>query len=144
MMRTDAIAIDNSDAIPRAIATRTKKEAIIYWITTGLVATIMLGSGAFFFFAPAGKEAFAHLGLPSYFRIELTIAKALGGLALLIPSLPRAVKQFAYFGCGLTILSAVIAHSASGDGISHVIDPLIIFSILVVSYVCYRRRVARA
>ncbi len=31
------------------------------------------------------EGAFVHLGYPSYLRIELTIAKALGVLALLLP-----------------------------------------------------------
>jgi len=141
-MTTDVI--DNPHAIARAIPQPTRKETVIYWITTGIVAAVMLASACFFYFAPAANEAFVHLGLPNYFRVELTVAKALGGLALLIPSLPSTIKQFAYFGCGLTILSAVIAHSASGDGIAHVIDPLIIFGIHVVSYVYYRRRVANA
>jgi DoxX-like protein len=136
-MSTDTI--DNPHAIQREIP---RKETIVYWITTSIVAAIMLLSAGFFHFAPTGKEAFVHLGLPNYFRIELTVAKILGGLALLTPGLPNTIKQFAYFGCGLTILSAIIAHSASGDGIAHVIDPLVIFGILVVSYVCYRRRVA--
>jgi hypothetical protein len=44
------------------------------------------------------KGAFTHLGYPGYFRIELTVAKALGVLALLLPGVPRKAKEFAYFG----------------------------------------------
>ena len=49
-------------------------------------------------------------GISSYFRIELTVAKALGVLALLVPAVPRKAKEFAYFGFGVTLLSASIAH----------------------------------
>jgi hypothetical protein len=80
------------------------------------------------------KGAFHHLGLPDYFKIELTIAKALGVLALLIPNVPAKMKEFAYFGFSITLVSASIAHFSVGDGIMFVVDPLIFLSILIVSY----------
>ena len=78
------------------------------------------------------KSAFQHLGLPNWFRIELTVAKILGTLALLIHALPNRIKEFAYFGFALTLISAVIAHSSSGDGISS-IDPLLLLGVLIIS-----------
>ena len=61
---------------------------------------------AFFDKALYPEGAFVHLQLPNYFRIELTIAKTLGVLALLIPSVPLKVKEFAYFGFAITLVSA--------------------------------------
>ena len=127
-------------AIERSVPIHVKRDAIIYWTTTGIVSAIMLLSAYYFCFAAQAKDAFTHLGLPNYFRLELTVAKLLGGSALLIPFVPKRIKEFAYFGVGLTIASAIIAHRASGDGISHVIDPLIILGILVVSYVYHHKR----
>ena len=121
----------------------TKRERTIYWTTTGIVCAVMVFSIINFVFNdhfpfPNGKEgAFVHLGLPNYFKIELTIAKTLGVLALLIPTIPAKIKEFAYFGFAITLLSAAIAHFARGDAelsILFVIDPLIFFGILVVSY----------
>ena len=114
-----------------------KTNKTIYWITTGIVCSIM-GFSAINFnlshpFGPFEKP-FPHLGLPDYLRIELTIAKALAVLALLIPPVPRKVKEFAYFGFGITLISASIAHFAVGDGIMFVIDPLLFFGTLIVSY----------
>jgi hypothetical protein len=54
-------------------------------------------------------------------------------LALLIPSVPLKIKEFAYFGFGITLLSAGIAHFARGDArlsVFFIIDPLF-FSRLV-------------
>jgi hypothetical protein len=82
------------------------------------------------------KDAFAHLGLPNWFRIELTVAKILGALALLIPTIPNRIKEFAYCGFAITLISAIIAHSSSGDGISS-LDPLVFLAILIVSYLYY-------
>jgi hypothetical protein len=80
------------------------------------------------------KGAFVHLGFPSYFRIELTVAKVLGVAALLIPIVPRRVKEFAYAGFAITLASAGIAHFSVGDPILFVIDPLLFQVVLIVSY----------
>lgn len=101
-----------------------------------MVAAIMLWSAFNFSLNKEMEGAFAHFGLPNWFRVELTIAKILGALVLLIPAIPERIKEFAYFGFAITLISAVIAHSASGDGLSS-IDPLVILGVLVVSYLYY-------
>jgi hypothetical protein len=104
-----------------------KTDAIIYWTTTGIICAVMAFSAINFSLshplAPGG-ESFSHLGYPDYFKIELTVAKALGVLALLIPSLPAGIKEFAYFGFGISLVSASIAHLSCGDGIPFVLDLL--------------------
>lgn len=117
-----------------------KKNKRIYWITTGIVSAVMVFSVINFTFFddyiyPEG--AFNHIGLPDYFRVELTIAKVLAVLALLIPTIPHKIKEFAYFGFGITLLSASIAHFSTGDGILYIIDPLLFFVVLCISYVYY-------
>jgi hypothetical protein len=123
-----------------------KRDKIIYWITTGIVGAVMIFSVINFNVKnPVGPEvyrregAFHHLGLPDYFRVELTVAKILGLLALLIPNIPHKIKEFAYFGFAITLVSASFAHFSSGDGIMFIIDPLIFLSILTVSYLYFNR-----
>jgi hypothetical protein len=116
---------------------------VIYWITTGAVCAVMAFSAVNFNLdEPLGpmKGAFTHLGYPSYFRIELTTAKALGVLALLMPGIPRKVKEFAYFGFGITLVSASIAHYAVGDPALFVIDPLLFLTALIASYTLFLSR----
>jgi hypothetical protein len=126
----------------------TKREQIVHRTATGLVLAVMVFSIINFVFNdhfpfPSGPEgAFVHLGLPHYFKIELTIAKILGVLALVIPSVPFKIKEFAYFGFGLTLISASIAHFSRGDArlsVLFVIDPLVFFGLLVVSYVYFEK-----
>jgi hypothetical protein len=114
-----------------------KKRNAIHWTSTGIVCAVMLFSAVNFNLTnPVGpmKGAFPHLGLPSYFRIELTIAKVLGVLALLVPHIPPKIKEFAYFGFAITLISASIAHFSVGDSVMFVVDPLIFLSVLMVSY----------
>ena len=114
-----------------------KKDKIIYWISTGIIAGVMLWSAINFSFNEEMKGAFAHLGLPNWFRIELTIAKILGVLALVIPIVPHKIKEFAYFGFAITLISATIAHLSSGDSVLLEIGHTLFFVSLVVSYIYY-------
>ena len=124
--------------------TLTKRERAVYRTSTGLVLAVMLFSIVNFVFNdhfpfPSGPEgAFVHLGFPPYFKVELTIAKILGVLALLIPAVPLKVKEFAYAGFAITLVSAAIAHLGRGDAtnlsVLFVIDPLVFFCLLAVSY----------
>ena len=64
---------------------------------------------------PQVAEAFSHLGYPAYFRVELSWAKLLGVVVLLAP-VPSRLKEWAYAGFAITLVSALIAHLAVGDG----------------------------
>jgi len=125
-----------------------KPEKVIYRTTTGIVCAVMIFSIINFIFNdhfpfPNGPEgAFVHLGLPRYFKIELTIAKILGVLALLIPRVPAKIKEFAYFGFGITLFSASVAHFARGDARLSAffpIDPLLFLGTLIVSYFYFEK-----
>ncbi len=110
-----------------------KKNALIYWISTGLLSLMMLFSAYNYFVNPDMKGAFEHLGFPAYFRVELAVAKILGALALLIPQVPVKIKEWAYAGFGFTFVSAVVAHTSMGDPASVAIMPAVFFIVLVVS-----------
>ena len=124
----------------------TKRERLIYWTATALVLAVMVFSIINFVFNdhfpfPNGPEgAFVHLGFPPYFKVELTVAKILGVLALVIPAVPFKVKEFTYFGFAITLVSASIAHFGRGDArlsVLFVIDPLVFLGLLTVSYVYF-------
>ena len=116
-----------------------KKYKTIYWISTGIVAAIMLWSGLNFAFNPEMKDAFAHLGLPGWFRVELTIAKLLGVLVLVLPMARGTIKEFAYFGFAIVLVSASVAHLSSGDSALLEIFHSTFFASLIVSYVYYHK-----
>ena len=112
-----------------------------YWISTGLLSLMMVGSAYMYFTSPDIAASFENLGFPGYFRIELGIAKLLGVVALLAPT-PRFLKEWAYFGFIVSFVSAFIAHTAVGDPVMDTLMPLIALTILAVSYVTYRRRLS--
>ena len=112
-----------------------KKNKIIYWTVTGILSTMMLFSAYGYLTSDAMKSAFVHLGFPAYFRVELAIAKIIGAGLLLLPVVPKRIKELAYAGFAVTFISAFIAHTSSGDPISVAIMPLIFLGILVASYI---------
>ena len=138
-----AAAIHNSGAIQSSTGITMRNDEIIYWTTTGIVVAVMVWSAINFAVNPAMKGAFAHLGLPNWFRIELTTAKMLGALALVIPAVPAKIKEFAYFGFAITLVSAAVAHLSSGDSIYYEIGHSTFFISLVLSYVYHQKRVRR-
>ena len=111
-----------------------KTNKIIYWVTTGIIAGMMLFSAYAYLTNEQMKGAFVHLGFPDYFRVELAVAKIIGALILLVPGIPKLVKEFAYFGFAITFVSAFIAHSASGDPVSVAMTPLLFLAVLAISY----------
>src|ERR1035437_10166652 len=87
---------------------------ITYWTTTAIIALMMTYSGYAYLTVEKMAQGFKHLGFPDYFRIELAVAKFIGAALLLLPLSPR-VKEWAYAGFTITIVSAFIAHTFSGD-----------------------------
>jgi len=107
-----------------------KKDKIIYWVTTGIIILIMLFS-IYKIYTPLWE----HLGFPDYFRTELVVVKILGLIVLLIPQIPGRIKEWAYAGFGIVLISASVAHFSTGDPILNVVEPLGFFVILAVSNV---------
>jgi uncharacterized membrane protein YphA (DoxX/SURF4 family) len=83
-------------------------------------------------YAKTMMEGFAHLGYPAYFANLLGVAKLLGVCALLAPRLAR-IKEWAYAGFAITIVSASYSHLSSGDGLKS-LEPLATLAALAVSY----------
>ncbi|UJR83166.1 DoxX family protein [Sandaracinus amylolyticus] len=95
--------------------TTRKLETVAFWIVTALFC-LQMGFTAYAQLSlPQVADAFAHLGFPDYFRVELSWAKLLG-IALLLAPVPSRLKEWAYAGFAITIVSAIVAHVSVGDG----------------------------
>ncbi len=115
-----------------------KRDKIIYWVSTGLLALFIL-PGIFFLNSPMAIEGTKHLGMPYWFHVELGIGKFIGGLILILPMVPPRIKEWAYVAFGIDIISATIGQVAV-DGFTPVsLEPLIFLLVLVVSYVYYHK-----
>jgi hypothetical protein len=115
-----------------------KRDKIIYWTATIVTTLIMLFS-IYMIYTPL----YDHLGFPDYFRTELVVAKIIGLVVLLVPQVPLRIKEWAYAGFGIVVISASIAHLNSDDPIANVFEPFIWLIILAVSNI-YLHKINKA
>lgn len=118
-----------------------KTTKIVYWISTTLVFLFEGVMPAFFSRSKESIEGFTHLGYPLYFITILTVFKVLGGLTLIIPQIPKRLKEWAYAGFTFDFLCACTSYCfVDGFGF-FAIFPLIVLAVLMVSYYCYHKMV---
>jgi uncharacterized membrane protein YphA (DoxX/SURF4 family) len=110
----------------------TKRNKILYWISTIWFASGMLSTGTLQLFrakaegalAPPGVYGIKHLGYPVYFLTILGARKLLGAVAVLIPKFPR-LKEWAYAGFFFAMSGAAISHLALGDPVNEMFPSLL-------------------
>ena len=97
--------------------------------------------------SPLMPEAVAmlhdHLGYPLYFIQLVSCAKVVGAIAILLPMVPARVKEWAYFGFFIDLVTAAFSFIALGDPISLWAPMTIFILMLMAAYVLHRKRVAR-
>ena len=116
-----------------------KKEKIIFWTTTILIALFEGVMPALTSQTEMAKEGIRHLGYPEYFGNALVIFKVLGVLALIIPQVPKRLKEWAYAGFAFDFIFAAISHGAVDGMNGQTFFPFILLAILMLSYVYYHK-----
>jgi putative oxidoreductase len=133
-------------AAPRIIVEKTdssKRLVACFWIVTAIFC-LEMSFTAYYELLPQGAQAFARLGFPAnYFRIELSLAKLLGVAALLVPlrfaRVNVRLKEWAYAGFAINLVSAIIVHLSIHD-IPQAFIPSSVTSVLwALSYYFWRR-----
>ncbi|MBA3704905.1 MAG: DoxX family protein [Bacteroidetes bacterium] len=115
----------------------TKRNKIIYWISTIWLALGMLSVGAGQLFkmnaGQGGVDMIINLGYPVYFLTIIGVWKILGGIAVLIPKFPL-LKEWAYAGFFFTMSGAIFSHIASGDPVNKIFPALLLLILTIVSW----------
>ena len=112
-----------------------KRNKIIYWVATALLAFGMLGSGLAQIFQAKDMVALvAPLGYPLYFLYIIGTWKILAVIAILLPRF-KLVKEWAYAGLFFVMTGALISHLAMGDdSIQAIIGPLMQTIFIILSW----------
>ena len=108
-----------------------RQTAVAYWLATDLLALFMTKSGQAYLTQHTGRMECQRLGFPNYFRVELGADQIWGVLALLGPRL----KEWAYAGVVMLLVSAGIAHLAAGESLRACTGPVVLLGVL-----CWPRR----
>ncbi|MGZ3757063.1 MAG: DoxX family protein [Mucilaginibacter sp.] len=112
-----------------------KRNKIIYWIATALLAFGMLASGAQQIFKTSEMSVMlAQLGYPAYFMVILGVWKVAGVVAILIPRF-ALLKEWAYAGFFFVMTGALVSHLAIGDdGVKAIMGPIMQTVFIVLSW----------
>jgi hypothetical protein len=116
-----------------------KKDKIVYWIATTIIALFEGLMPALTFQTELAKEGIRHLGYPEYFGNALVVFKVLGSLTLVVPKVPKRLKEWAYAGFTFDFIFATISHGAVDGLNAQTFFPLVILGILAVSYIYYHK-----
>ena len=112
----------------------TKRNKIIYWITTIWLALGMLSTGIVQLLKTEEEvDMMTRLGYPVYLLTIIGVWKILGVVAVLAPKFPL-LKEWAYAGFFIAMSGAVISHLISGDEAKEIIGPTLLLILTVVSW----------
>ena len=118
---------------------RSKGIVIAFWIVTALFCLEMIFT-AYYELTPQAADAFTRLGFPSaWFRAELSWAKVAGVAVLLIPIFPARLKEWAYAGFAINLVSAQIAHLSISDRPLAFVPSALTGVLWTLSYTFWRR-----
>lgn len=110
----------------------TRRNKIIYWISTIWLALGMASTGIVQLFAIKTEVDFiTGLGYPAYFLTILGIWKILGVVVVLMPKFPL-LKEWAYAGFFFAMSGAIFSHFASGT-VNEIVPSLLLLVLTVIS-----------
>ncbi len=132
-------------ALVEGEGTTRKGMTILYWTVTALFCLEMSFTAYWELLRlPEAAHAFDRLGFSSAsFRVELSWAKVIGVVLLLAP-VPARIKEWAYAGFAINLVSAIIAHLSISDRPAAYIASTTTSVLWIVSYYLWLRLEARA
>jgi uncharacterized membrane protein YphA (DoxX/SURF4 family) len=112
----------------------TKRNKIIYWISTLWLALGMTSTGIVQVLKMDEEvDKMTHLGYPIYFLPIIGVWKILGVVAVLIPKF-TLLKEWAYAGFFFSMSGALFSHIISGNSMNKLFPPLLLLTLTVVSW----------
>ena len=119
-----------------------KKINIIYWLSTGLFAALLMSSAIpNMLSSEEWVTIMTQLGYPLYLLPFLGVAKLLGIITLLVPGFPR-LKEWAYAGFTFDLIGAVYSGIARNGFDPMMLTMLVFFGLLALSYIYYHKKLA--
>jgi uncharacterized membrane protein YphA (DoxX/SURF4 family) len=120
--------------------TSSKRDAIIFWISTALFAAFMLSSAIpNIMQTQEWIDIFKWLGFPLYMLPFIGVAKLLGAIMILIPGFPR-LKEWAYAGLFFDLTGAVYAALSVGGWNPQMLVMLVPYGLGTLSYIYHCKR----
>lgn len=116
-----------------------KTTKITYWVSTTLIFLFQGLMPALTSQTEMAKEGISHLGYPAYFGVALTVFKVLGSLVLIVPQVPKTLKEWAYAGFVFDFIFAAISLVAVDGFNGETFVPFFVLGVLMLSYSSYHK-----
>jgi hypothetical protein len=107
---------------------------VTYWISTAIVAVMLLMSLTYLSGSEEVVSGFAKAGYPQHLRIVLGILKPAAAIVLLLPGL-ALLKEWAYAGVTFALAMAFLSAYSVGEPFPVMFMPLALLALLMVSWV---------
>ena len=119
-----------------------KRLNLTYWIITALFSAFMIFSsiGGLMKDEQALAWLHEHLGYPVYFIQWISVFKIVGAIAILLPMVPARVKEWAYFGFFVDLVTGMYSFITVGDPVSQWAPMLLFIAILIFAYAVHHKR----
>ena len=114
----------------------TKTSNLLYWVFTVLFAGLMIFSSVGGIQPNEQTVEMMHkgMGFPVYFIQFISWAKIIGAITLLIPGLPKTIKEWAYAGLFFDLTGAVFSIMASFGFSAGMLGMIVWFATGIFSY----------
>ncbi len=123
---------------------QSKRLRLFYWLVTSL---FLLGQGwaalQYLSEAPRMTQTIVELGYPIYFMKILGVAKLLG-IAAIVTGVSPTLKEWAYAGFTIDVISAFASHLSAGDSLRIALIPAAFFVVQLASYLVWKRLAQRS
>jgi hypothetical protein len=116
-----------------------KTTKIIYWSLHTVFALFMaMDAIAGITYNEEGIKALTQLHYPIYIMPVIGVLKLLGAIVLLVPG-PKTLKEWAYAGFTFNFLLAAISWACVKGPAMFVLLPLIVMTVLMTGYYCWKK-----
>ncbi len=116
-----------------------KKYKIIFWVSTLLIFVTQGVMELVAYFNGTADDAIVSMGYPLYFVGFIVVAKVLGSIALVVPQIPKGVKEWAYAGFAFDFIAALVSMYFVMGMSGFLALPIIALVILKVSHYSYHK-----
>lgn len=116
-----------------------KNDKIIFWVTTGIIFLTQGIAEIFIGMQESTITGLMQLGYPAYFLKLLVVFKVLGAFALILPQVPKMVKEWAYVGFGFDFIFAFLSVWIVSGVNAGLAIPVVAMILLVLSYRSYHK-----
>lgn len=114
-----------------------KSLKITFWISTILLAILVVGVPIALSSEHYAQETIVDLGYPDYFGPMIAVFNVVGSIVLLVPFFKSGVKEWAYAGFAFSMIAALVSEIVVKTFTVETLAPVLGMALLLTSWISY-------